>query len=293
MGPNTLDGHVRLPGRRCDVHSKAYPPSLSGELDCRYFLCRPGIFNTIINICYLEVRCRLAMGPGRHCCTGRWRTKSRVTPLLMSPNALTVFIQLAREMPASWVSRSNYCLCWDHSSNVFYFNNLSSRTRRESPTGVTTLQKPFTPLYKLHSQAISTGHQLLCVDFQTSPCSPVLNHSLQTTFLNAVRVQPLLISQNTGFCLDWSFAASLSPLSSLSLAPETVSNPHLDSLTCDTTEQQPQNIFGEVERMQGVTVASHPRHIQNSCFLHHPADLHCSLPTILKTENNPFKVSHL
>lgn len=38
--------------------------------------------------------------------------------------------------------------------------------------GATALQKPFAPVHKLHSQAISTSHQLLCVDFQSSTCSP-------------------------------------------------------------------------------------------------------------------------
>lgn len=34
--PSMLDRYVRLPGRRCDVRSKAYPPSLARDLDCRY-----------------------------------------------------------------------------------------------------------------------------------------------------------------------------------------------------------------------------------------------------------------
>lgn len=66
-GPSMLKRHARQPDRKCDLRSKAYTPSLSEELDCRYF-CRFGIFNTIINICYLELICCLTMGPGGHCC---------------------------------------------------------------------------------------------------------------------------------------------------------------------------------------------------------------------------------
>ena len=154
-----------------------------------------------------------------------------------------------RETPASWVSRSNYCLCWDHSSNVFYFSYLSSQTRRESPMEVTALQKPFAPVYKLHSQAISTSHQLLCVDFQTPSCSPVLSHSLQTTFLNLVRVQSPLMKGMAfpihRLLLRLEFAASLSPLPSLRLTPEIFSNPHLDSLTHNMIDNSPKIFLGE------------------------------------------------
>lgn len=111
--------------------------------------------------------------------------------------------------------------------------------------GVTTLQKPFAPVYKLHSRGMSTGHQLLCLGFQTSSCSPVLNHSLQTMVINLLKMQSLLMTD---------------------------SFPN-------------QQAFAKI----GVLL----QYLQNSCFLHPPADLHCSLPTILKTKNNPLKVSCL
>lgn len=201
--------------------------------------------------------------------------------------------------------RRSRCICTtrasrssqDYSSNYFLFQQRKFPNKDRKPHGNDSFAETTRPSVQTPQLSNIHGSPAPLRWIPDVPTFPVLNPSPKppswTSWGFSLSCWKGWLAQNTGFCLDWSFAASPSPLSSLSLTPETFSNPHSDSLTHNTTEQQPPIFLGRWRGCKARLQHLIPQlgHTQTSCFLHRRSAL--LFINHFENREQSFKVSHL